>query len=47
MSIKRLLICAGCVCLLAGCTTPDTVTPEQIQIAKLRTELNRTTSDTK
>ena len=47
MSIKRLLICAGCVCLLAGCTTPDTVTPEQIQIAKLRTELNRTTSDTR
>ena len=47
MSIKRFLICAGCVCLLAGCTTPDTVTPEQIQIAKLRTELNRTTSDTR
>ncbi len=47
MSIRRLLICAGCVCLLSACTTPDTVTPEQIQIAKLRTELNRTASDTR
>ena len=47
MSKMRVLLLFGCVCLLAGCTTPDTVTPEQIQIAKLRTELNRTASDTR
>ncbi|MBO7543509.1 LysM peptidoglycan-binding domain-containing protein [bacterium] len=47
LSIKNIFALSVSAALLLGCTTPDTVTPEQIQIAKLRTELNRTTSDTK
>ena len=47
LSIKKIFVLSVSAALLWGCATPDTVTPEQIQIAKLRTELNRTTSDTK
>jgi len=47
LSIKKIFALSVSAALLIGCATPDTVTPEQIQIAKLRTELNRTTSDTK
>ena len=47
LSIKKIFVLSVSAALLIGCATPDTVTPEQIQIAKLRTELNRTTSDTK
>jgi LysM repeat protein len=47
LTIKKIFALSVAAALLWGCATPDTVTPEQIQIAKLRTELNRTSSDTK
>ncbi|MBO7435583.1 LysM peptidoglycan-binding domain-containing protein [bacterium] len=47
LNTKTIFALFASAVILVGCTTPDTVTPEQIQIAKLRTELTRTSSDTK
>ena len=47
LNLKTIFALLVSAVILVGCTTPDTVTPEQIQIAKLRTELTRTSSDTK
>lgn len=45
MKATRLIALLGALLLLGACTTVDTVTPEQRQLANLRAELNGSRSD--